>query len=655
MEQKPKIPKMMLGIGFPLVITFIIMALAIYSMVSSALRETTSTALQQTALNYANQINTLFSVNKTSIEMTAMTYGADNPTDEELKVSIDGLTAHGFMNTFFGRPNGSYVSTIPFPADWNPTTRDWYKSALAKPSETIVSDVYVDAATGKPCLTISRAVVHNGEVIGVLGGDLDASVFSAALENAKIGETGSVFLVAQKGEFLYHKKYTLADKVTDLEGIGNIAKNVMSGKPITFEASYDAVDNFYAASPVSSTGWSIAVELPQDEAFEAVTHMSILIFFISIAAVIALCGIVFYFLTNAITPIRYLTETAKKVASGDLSTRLPKTDRVDEVGDLQNSCAQMIGFLHDMVSNTRKAAEQVSASSEELTASANQTAHASQSAAESVMQIAEQSAAQSNIVEGASATVTGMNDQMNSVMQAVTVVTASADSTKAATKEGRAVLDKVVEGVENLAKGAIDVGSAVQTLYDGSKNIAEINKTVTDIAGQTKLLALNAAIEAARAGEQGRGFAVVADEVRKLAEESESAAQEINDVIQKNASEIQVAFDLTKAQQEEVKQNLTQVKDAGEKFDSIADLITDLTGEIDTIATISTQIQKDCKATVEQVARIKDASAIVQERATNVSAVSEEQAASTEEIAAASHQLADLAQTLQDGVQRFKL
>ena len=653
-------PKMMLEIGVPLCVTFLIMGVVIYWIAAGALREMTTMALRETAQHYAAEIEGLVNEDRAVLETVGKSWDETLPPPADIQNDVRLFAkSRGLYSFFVGFPNHTFITSLsaPMPAGFDPTTQDWYQAAL-NTSDVLFSGIRKTAFDNKNLISLSRAIHSNGQTVAVAGANMDLAQIGELLKDVKVGTKGYLFLLGPNSEYIYHSKFTVDDpKLSDIDGgaYKALAERMTSGKAEAFEDTFQGDKRFYSTAPVGKTGWTVVVMMPKSEAFAGVTHLLWVIGGICLLALLVLSAIVYRSLSTVTKPIGALSDTAKQVALGDLSHRLEPSDRRDEVGALQNHCAKMIDFLREMVMNASAASEQVSSSSQRLTVSATQTATAAHSTAEAVNQIAEQSNRQSQAVSQAADKARGMEQQMDSVEMAVNDATSAADATKAATREGREKLKKVVQGVEGLAKGALQVADAVQKLYDGSRNIFEISGTITDIAGQTKLLALNAAIEAARAGEQGKGFAVVADEVRKLAEQSEAAAQEISGVIGDNAEQIQSAFDLTRSQQDEVKENVGKVQEAGQKFESIATLIRTLSGEISKIAEICRGTQTDCVATVKSVGEIQAMSKDVQAKATNVSSISEAQASSTEEIASASHALDDLAQKLQSGIHKFRL
>ncbi|MBI9072103.1 MAG: HAMP domain-containing protein [Melioribacteraceae bacterium] len=315
-----------------------------------------------------------------------------------------------------------------------------------------------------------------------------------------------------------------------------------------------------------------------------------------------------------------------KFAKGDLTVQL-KDNGDDDIAKLLNgfsNSVQNIRKLIEQVTNavdaTASASAEISASSEEMAAGAQEQSANSSEVAESIEQMT------ATIIE----TTQNTNEAAELAKRAGTIAV-----------EGGEIVDQTVEGMNKIAEVVMDAAATVRELGESSDKIGEIVQVIDDIADQTNLLALNAAIEAARAGEQGRGFAVVADEVRKLAERTTKATKEIAEMIKKIQNDTAGAVTSIEKGTVEVQDGKTKASKAGETLTNIINASESVVDVVTQVATAS----EEQSITVENISKNIE----------GITAVTNQSAQSLQQVAATAEDLNNLTQNLSDLISQFKI
>jgi methyl-accepting chemotaxis protein len=115
--------------------------------------------------------------------------------------------------------------------------------------------------------------------------------------------------------------------------------------------------------------------------------------------------------------------------------------------------------------------------------------------------------------------------------------------------------------------------TALEEVNQVVRLIRDRTNVINEIVFKTQMLSFNANIEAARAGQHGLGFAVVANEMGSLAEMSGKAAQQINELLDKSAEQVETTVVNTK-------ERITKANDLSARCYEFFKLLTDRSGEL---------------------------------------------------------------------------
>ncbi|HDR4905428.1 TPA: methyl-accepting chemotaxis protein [Bacillus cereus] len=299
-----------------------------------------------------------------------------------------------------------------------------------------------------------------------------------------------------------------------------------------------------------------------------------------------------WFSGKLVKPIQQIDTKLKELASqeGDLTARL-QVNSNDEIGAIATSFNKMLENLQHIINRVQKTSVEVQTASENMLEKTNTSREATLRVQSSMSNLNASIQSQTSSMEESSTAMDDMAVSVQRIAESASSVAELAVATSEHASDGSTVIQKSVSQMTTIHEAVNATSEVVERLITHTKYIDTAVQSISNIAEQTNLLALNASIEAARAGEQGKGFAVVADEVRKLAEQSKTAATDINQLLHQIQNDTETASSMMSQGRSEAFEGINVIREAGTSFTTI----------VEQVNKVSTQMQ-DISATAEEMA-----------------------------------------------------
>ncbi|MBK5242390.1 MAG: methyl-accepting chemotaxis protein [Clostridium sp.] len=386
-----------------------------------------------------------------------------------------------------------------------------------------------------------------------------------------------------------------------------------------------------------------------------INSSDIIIVIVTIIGVLYSISITHLLKISFVTPLNKIKEFAEELSQFNFSSTI-KDSRKDEFGQTIELLNKAQNNVSSMIKELLNTIQEISASSEELSATMEELSSQAITIDDAVDTIASGMQGSGAASEEISASVEEIDSSINELSTKALEGSNNANRSKERATVAKNNSEIAIYDTRSIyAEKQIKMKKVIEDgkVVDSIKVMAD---TIGSIAGQTNLLALNAAIEAARAGEQGRGFAVVAEEVKKLAEQSAQAVIDIQDTIikvkQAFKGSIDTGNDILQYINIQVNEQFDCYGETGNQYYNDSDFVSKMSEEI---AAMSEEITATVGQVSQAVQEMAQASQKSSEKSEIIKENMDETTKAIEQAALTAQGQSELAQRLNEMVQKFKI
>lgn len=245
---------------------------------------------------------------------------------------------------------------------------DWYliPKELNHP---VWSEPYFDAGVTNIVMTTFSVPfyrnVHDERLFsGVVTADLSLEWLKDIVSHITIYESGYAFLISQSGVFVSHPNknlimnesvFSIAEATGDA-ALRDIGRDMIHGKngfvPLNRHLT-GRISRMYFA-PLSSTGWSLGIVVPENELFGELHALTLKLVMIGLFG-FSLLFLMIVVITGKMTrPISTLADKTVEIAKGNLDIVLPVTNSNDEIEELTSSFENMRSALKEYINDLKE-------------------------------------------------------------------------------------------------------------------------------------------------------------------------------------------------------------------------------------------------------------------------------------------------------------